>query len=62
MVGEENVSYRDLLRSVKKRTGYGVVLNTSFNIHGMPIVASPKTRSARSRRPTQGTCSSTDFL
>ena len=42
MVGEENVSYRDLLRSVKKRTGYGVVLNTSFNIHGMPIVASPE--------------------
>ncbi len=42
MVGSENESYQELLRSVKKRTGYGVVLNTSFNIHGMPIVASPQ--------------------
>ena len=42
MVGSENKKYRELLRSVKKRSGYGVVLNTSFNIHGMPIVASPE--------------------
>ncbi len=42
MVGEENSDYRELLRSIKMRTGFGVVLNTSFNIHGMPIVASPE--------------------
>jgi len=41
MVGAENERYRDLLRKVKKKLGYGVVLNTSFNIHGMPIVATP---------------------
>ncbi len=42
MVGDENRNYQELLRNVKRRTGYGVVLNTSFNIHGMPIVASPE--------------------
>ena len=26
---------------MKRHTGYGMVLNTSFNIHGMPIVMSP---------------------
>ncbi len=40
MVGDENKPYQDLLRRVKRRSGYGVVLNTSFNIHGMPIVMS----------------------
>ena len=42
MVGDENMQYRDLLSGVRKRSGHGVVLNTSFNIHGMPIVASPE--------------------
>ncbi len=41
MVGDENPDYRNLLKAVKKRLGYGVVLNTSFNIHGTPIVESP---------------------
>ncbi|MCL4365126.1 hypothetical protein M1590_02260 [Candidatus Marsarchaeota archaeon] len=41
MVGEENTEYGDLLKAVKRRLGYGVVLNTSFNIHGTPIVESP---------------------
>ena len=27
---------------MKKLTGRGVVLNTSFNIHGEPMVCSPK--------------------
>jgi len=30
-----------LLRAVKARTGAGVVLNTSFNIHGEPLVCTP---------------------
>ncbi len=42
MVGDENPNYRDLLTAVKKRTKYGIVLNTSFNIHGQPIVMSPQ--------------------
>ena len=41
MVGEENKSYYNLLKAVKKHRGYGIVLNTSFNIHGQPIVMSP---------------------
>ena len=41
MVGEENPAYADLLTHLKKETGYGIVLNTSFNIHGKPIVMSP---------------------
>ena len=42
MVGKENMSYRRLMERVRKELGYGVVLNTSFNIHGMPIVMSPE--------------------
>ncbi|MGC8647588.1 MAG: carbamoyltransferase C-terminal domain-containing protein [Candidatus Micrarchaeia archaeon] len=41
MVGSENELYMDLLQNIKKKIGYGIVLNTSFNIHGMPIVMSP---------------------
>ncbi len=42
MVGDENPNYRDMLTKVKKKLKYGVVLNTSFNIHGQPIVMSPE--------------------
>ena len=31
-----------LLIELKKKTGWGVVLNTSFNIHGEPIVCTPE--------------------
>ncbi len=41
MVGEENKSYMDLLKNVKRKLGYGVILNTSLNIHGMPIAMTP---------------------
>ena len=41
MVGSENTFYMELLKSVKRHTGYGIVLNTSFNLHGYPIVMSP---------------------
>jgi carbamoyltransferase len=30
-----------LLRSVRERTGLGALLNTSFNIHGEPLVCTP---------------------
>ena len=42
MVGNENKVYRELLKEIKKENGIGIVLNTSFNIHGMPIVCSPE--------------------
>lgn len=42
MVGNENERYRRLISQVKKKSGLGIVLNTSFNIHGDPIVCSPK--------------------
>lgn len=34
--------YEKLLKEVKKLTGSGIVLNTSFNIHGEPLVCSPQ--------------------
>ncbi len=41
MVGNENPLYADLLSAVAERTGLGLVLNTSFNLHGYPIVMDP---------------------
>ena len=41
MVGTENKKYRELIKQVKRKSRYGVILNTSFNIHGEPIVCSP---------------------
>jgi carbamoyltransferase len=43
MVGkDENKRYRNLLERIKKEKGIGIVLNTSFNLHGEPIACSPK--------------------
>ncbi len=38
---EDNPDYYGLLEEIKELTGYGVVLNTSFNKHGRTIVESP---------------------
>jgi carbamoyltransferase len=40
-VGAENPRYRLLLLHLKQVLGFGVVLNTSFNIHGEPVVCKP---------------------
>lgn len=37
---EANTSYYDLIKKFEELTGIGAVLNTSFNIHGEPIVCS----------------------
>jgi carbamoyltransferase len=37
----ENPNYYGLLRALKKETGHGVCLNTSFNVDNQPIVCSP---------------------
>jgi len=43
MVNKElNFNYYDLIKEFKKITGVGVLLNTSFNLHGEPIVFHPK--------------------
>jgi len=39
---DSNSKYERLLKEIKKLTGKGVLLNTSFNIHGEPLVCSPK--------------------
>jgi carbamoyltransferase len=39
---EFNPHYYDLIKKFEKITGVGAVLNTSFNLHGEPIVCSPE--------------------
>jgi carbamoyltransferase len=34
--------YHELISQFKKLTGYGVVINTSFNVRGEPIVCTPQ--------------------
>jgi carbamoyltransferase len=38
---ETNPRYHRLLRAFEKKTGYGVIVNTSFNVRGEPIVCTP---------------------
>jgi carbamoyltransferase len=38
---ETNPRYWDLIDEFKKLTGYGVIVNTSFNVRGEPIVCTP---------------------
>ncbi len=37
-----NPGYYRLIREFERRTGIGAVLNTSFNLHGEPLVCSPQ--------------------
>ena len=39
---ETNPKYHNLISAFKKRTGYGVIVNTSFNVRGEPIVCTPE--------------------
>ena len=39
---DESPMYHALLEAFRKRTGYGIVVNTSFNVRGEPIVCSPE--------------------
>ncbi len=39
---ETNRPYHDILRAFEKRTGCGLVINTSFNVRGEPIVCTPE--------------------
>lgn len=42
IVTKDTGKYFHLLKELKRQTGLGVVLNTSFNIHGQPIVNTEK--------------------
>lgn len=39
---ETNPSYYALLQAFEQKTGYGVLVNTSFNVRGEPIVCTPE--------------------
>jgi carbamoyltransferase len=39
---ESNPRYHDLIEAFEKRTGYGIIINTSFNVRGEPIVCTPE--------------------
>jgi carbamoyltransferase len=39
---EDNANYYDLIKAFERRTGCGVVVNTSFNVRGEPIVCTPR--------------------
>jgi carbamoyltransferase len=39
---ETNPRFYSLIEAFKKRTGYGVLVNTSFNVRGEPIVCTPE--------------------
>ncbi len=38
----DHAQYHELIREFKRRTGYGVIINTSFNVRGEPIVCTPQ--------------------
>ncbi|MCC6953557.1 MAG: carbamoyltransferase [Deltaproteobacteria bacterium] len=38
---EDNPAFYDLIREFEALTGYGILVNTSFNVRGEPIVCSP---------------------
>jgi carbamoyltransferase len=39
---DTNPRYWNLINTFKKKTGYGVIVNTSFNVRGEPIVCTPE--------------------
>jgi carbamoyltransferase len=39
---ETNARYWELINAFKQKTGYGLVVNTSFNVRGEPVVCTPE--------------------
>jgi carbamoyltransferase len=39
---ERSPRYHDLLRAFEKETGVPVIINTSFNVRGEPLVCTPE--------------------
>ncbi len=42
-VNQWNPGWQQIIREFKKKTGVGALLNTSFNLHGYPLVGTPDT-------------------
>jgi len=42
IVNDWNPGWQAIIRAFKKRTGVGSLLNTSFNLHGSPLVGTPE--------------------
>jgi carbamoyltransferase len=42
MVNSRNPGYRSVLKSIEENTGVGGLSNTSFNLHGYPLVGTPE--------------------
>ena len=41
VTGETNPNYYDLIKEFERQTGCAVLVNTSFNVRGEPIVCTP---------------------
>jgi len=39
---DTNPLYCDIIKAFEERTGYGIIINTSFNVRGEPIVCTPE--------------------
>jgi carbamoyltransferase len=39
---DTNPRFHDLIRAFERQTGYGIIINTSFNVRGEPIVCTPE--------------------
>jgi carbamoyltransferase len=39
---QQNPAVHDIISAFERRTGGGIILNTSFNLHGFPIVRTPE--------------------
>ncbi len=39
---ETNPAYYDIIKAMEDLTGYGIIINTSFNVRGEPIVCTPE--------------------
>lgn len=54
--------YASLIKKIKKKTGFGGVLNTSFNIHGEPLVNDPKDAIKTLLKAKRGTLIINDYI
>ena len=39
---DDNPDYHAMIKAFQERTGYGIIINTSFNVRGEPIVCTPQ--------------------
>ena len=59
---DTNPTYYDIIEAFNRRTGCPVIVNTSFNVRGEPIVARRRTPTAASCARTWTCSCSSNFL